>query len=226
MESQRSLKRKIDQVAKNVKKVANTPRSFKTKAPKLEFKFIDTSATIAASTLYPLSGTTAVVVPLNICLEGSSAITRVGRRASMYSFELHGSLSAAATTVGLPQQMKLELWYDKQTNGATPTGAAIYQSNAINSPRNLDNRDRFKCLKSETWPLGPATTANGGLPSTKKLEWYLRWKKPLETTYNGGNTGGIADINTGGLFLVATQDAFLGTTTVTGIMYGRVRFQD
>lgn len=233
METNPRKRKAEEQLSKGNKQVMSAIRSLITKKKmnvqrsRPEFKFIDTTAAISAATLWPLSQTTSTVVPVNLCTEGAGATNRVGRRIRMISFELHGSLSVAATTTGLAQQMKLELWYDNQTNGATPSGAAFYQSNVINSPRNLDNRDRFKKLKSFVFALGPATAANSSIASTQKINWYVRIpSKYGDTVYNGTNGGTIADINTGGLFLVANQDAFLGTATVTGNMYGRVRFTD
>lgn len=199
-----------------------------------EIKYFDTySIKYAAGPVYPgLKFTsTGTIFLLFSPILGTTSKTRLGRKCSLKSVEIRGicystfltnyiytTPTNAVMTLTTPAGnlntglVRLQLIYDKQPNGAAPTLSDILSTTSGGASRNhikIDQRDRLSILKDKVFILG------GGNGSTAQ-KWFLMndqhsyaikiFKKlnNIETTFNSGTAGTIADINTGALFLVSS----------------------
>lgn len=150
---------------------------------------------------------------LNDVAQGTSAITRIGRKILMKSILVQGALT---NTSG---QARILIVYDKQTNGANPAATDILTSNTLMAAQNLDNRDRFIIL-ADIYPF--AQDENLGNQNTGSLQYKRYIKCNLETIY-GSNVGTVADIESGGVFMLTNCNG--GTVGgETGLQ--RTRFVD
>jgi len=120
-------------------------------------------------------------------------------------------------TSGGVSPVRLLIVYDKQTNGATPATVDIESVDAIRSPMNLNNNERFIIVADETYePVNGATTAIYG-------KGYRKLNLPVE--FNAGSAGTVADITKGALFALAWQNGSMVTMTLNQL-YTRVRYTD
>lgn len=153
------------------------------------------------------------VIPLNIIPLGNTSTTRIGRKINIRSLLFR---CATSSTSGNPENARVLIVYDKQTNGVTPLAADIL-SNAVDttSPMNLNNSERFLIIAD----FLTEQTQSGVENCLHKPEYR---KINLDTMY-GTNTGTIGDINTGGLFLLACGTDSVGTSLV---YTNRIRYLD
>lgn len=180
-----------------------------------ELKFIDLSNTM--TTNIGGSGFSALNL-LNGVAPGTDATTRIGRKIRIKSLLIRWKANLQPTSVG-GSPIRLMCVYDKQTNGAAPTAATILLADAFLSPNNLDNRDRFVTLFDIiTDPLSVAGDVEIGGTLFKKLD--------LETMFNSGTAGTVADITTGSIYLMAAQAGSVTTAAPTVVFRSRVRFED
>ena len=179
------------------------------KSSGIERKNIDDSSAKWASTSAGWS-----INCLNDVAQGTTAITRIGRKILMKSVLVQG----LATNTG--NSARVLIVYDRQPNGALPAATDVLTSNTIMAAQNLDNRDRFLIL-ADIMPYDQVENISN--PSANSGFGYKRYIKcNLETIYSG-NAGTIADIMSGSLIMMTNCNA--GTLTgETGIQ--RVRFVD
>jgi len=118
---------------------------------------------------------------------GTGASNRIGRQIFMTYMQWK-----ASTT--LPS--RLLLIYDSQSNGAAPAITDILQdsTDVVNSPHSFQGRERFHYIFDSAYDLTPERNTN-----------YTHKHMPinLSTSYNDGNTGTIADITSGALYMWA-----------------------
>ena len=191
-----------------------------------ERKFFDNS--ISAATLMPVATSTWAFSLLNGIGQGTDANQRVGRTVEWQSLFIRLSASVTATTAGLPDKYRVVIVYDKQNNAsaALPAPTDVFTDNAIQGLQNLDNRSRFVILLDKYFFLGPATTANGGVPTVVDKVWFLRKNiKFLRSVYNGAGAT-IGTINTGSIFIGVCGHGGLITTAPTGVVKVRLRYTD
>ena len=174
---------------------------------RVEFKAVDTSVNIACDT-------TGAVALLNGIARGDDINERVGRRVVLRSIEMRVQSVVTATT-GVDQNHRVLIVYDRQTNATALTVADVLTAVDINSPRNLTNRSRFKIIYDSLHHLN----ASGESGAHKVLDWY----KPLwlPVTFNSGDAGTVADIQTGSLYLVVVGNRSAGADA--GAVGGRFR---
>ena len=192
-----------------VKRSSNTYSAFQ-KSSGIERKNIDDSSAKWTSTSAAWS-----INCLNDVAQGTTAITRIGRKILIKSVLVQGII---ATNTG--NSARVLIVYDRQPNGALPAATDVLTSNTIMAVQNLDNRDRFIIL-ADIMPYDQEENISN--PSASSGFGYKRYIKcNLETIY-GGNAGTIADINSGSLLMMTNCNG--GTITgETGIQ--RVRFID
>lgn len=175
-----------------------------------EFKMIDVDATATPST-------TASLVLLNGCVQGSDFDERIGRSIKMKSiqFDMIISKNASAT---VQQYVRVMLVLDKDPKATAPTFQEIVQltTSPIVSPRNLTYRKRIVILKDFVVCLGINSS------DAQKRSYYR--KLDSHTIYNSSNVGTIADIAENSLYLVLVSDATTNLPSVT--YYHRLRFLD
>lgn len=186
------------------------------KGTKSELKFIDNSlgplAVVAATNNWTLQAL------LNGVQSGSTATTRIGRKMVMKSILLRYSASLAATSTG-GSPVRVLVVYDKQANAAAPAITDILLADDFESPNNLSNRDRFVTIFDHiTQPISIQNNYSVADTLYKKLN--------LETMFNTGSAGTIADITSGSVYLLTSQDGSIGTANASIQLYTRIRFDD
>ena len=144
---------------------------------------------------------------LNDVAQGSSAITRIGRKILMKSILVQGSLTNS-NAFG-----RILIVYDRQPNGALPAATDVLTSNTMMAVQNLDNRDRFIIL-ADIFPYAQDESLAGEINGAPMC--YKRYIKcNLETVY-GGNAGTIADINSGSIIMMTNCN---GGTVATSLEF-------
>lgn len=181
--------------------------------PGPELKYADSGS--AAGTDLQVSGATMQNLTLNGVAEGDDINQRTGRQVEWKSllFRFRVVPAASVTPVGL---LRLALVWDGFTNGGSPalSQALVWATTTTTSPNNLDNRARFKILRDWIVPMGRYDTAGGpdkGVCWDQSVffdECFKRFNEGDKaiTIYNG--TGGAtANIQNGGIYLLAYSDA-------------------
>lgn len=176
-------------------------------------------------------------VPIFIPVQGSDMFQRIGRRVTIRSIQVRGSMyleqsSTLAVGQTVQQDGKVMLIYDSQPNGTLASAADIWSvAGTPFSFMNLNNRDRFKVLRSECYTFDPiiissvATQAVACLNNTSfDFDWYIKCN--LEVTFNGTNAGTVADIATGCLILAFIGSGGAAPTDVNALWVSRVRYTD
>lgn len=188
----------------NPKSVKRTP----------ELKNIDGLSTTA----YAAGATTGLLTLLNGVDDGTTPITRIGRRITMKSLFYRAHVQMAPTTIG-GAALRVLIVYDKQTNAVAPAITDIVQIDAINSQMNLANSKRFVVISDEIIPcIGTAG------PQSSLTSKYV--KLNIDTEFNDVSSALVNSITTGAVYMVQWQGGGLGTAAPSNSLYWRVRFAD
>jgi hypothetical protein len=122
---------------------------------------------------------------------------------------------AVTGTTGVDQTQRFILVFDRQSNGAAPAITDVLDSNSPFSLFNKDNAQRFRIVTDVVKVLN-ASAESGSTHVTG----IIRKRLNVAVMYNSGTAGTIADINTGGLFLITLGSSTAGATA--GSVVGRV----
>lgn len=179
-----------------------------------EFKSVDVNADMACDT-------TSSVQLLNGIARGDEINERNGREITIMSIQLNALFKATAAT-GTDQQQRLLIVYDRQTNAAACTFAQVVSTAGVLTPRNLENRRRFKILFDRTFVISQTVAAEPG--NQMICKFYRRLRLPV--TFNSGDAGTVADITTGSLYAIAYGGNVAGATAGTISVNCRIRYQD
>lgn len=211
MSRKRAMSRKMSRsFSKRLKKPALL------RSPDLEVNFVDLPTTVVNITAGANNPSL-----LNGLVPGTGNNQRSGRKITMKSVQIHGEIEFSQFgTAPIDDNIRVILVYDRQTNAALPAWSDIIQSITVASATssssydfpNKSNYDRFKIIRDFKLKMPaaitPVTTAARQLeqltyPETRKgFDWYVKLKG-LETHYNTGTAGTVADITTGSLLLFA-----------------------
>jgi len=160
------------------------------------------------------------MILLNGIARGDDISERVGRQVDLVSVNFDGTVYGNATTVN--QNIRWAIVYDRFPNGVAPTIPLIYTSiSDPSSPRVLDNRNRFTVLASKHMTV----SAPGGIHDQMVVKKY-RGLHGLQTTFNSGDAGTVADIQSGALYLLMHGTVNDGATECSCYGNVRVRFRD
>ncbi len=172
-----------------------------------ELKFHDLDiddASIAAN------GTIAQVSCLTIA-QGTTESERIGRKVVVKSINWRYSIStivASTSTATEPLTVRVVLYLDKQTNGATATVTGILESDDYQSFNQLANKSRFRTLMDRTHTLNPNGIAGDGSANDFNgfTENYTFFKKvsigvEYDNTFTTGVIGTMRSNNIGVLLL-------------------------
>lgn len=184
-----------------------------------EVKVIDTSISDAALT------NAGSVIVVNACSEGTTGTTRVGRKINMTSVEYWAKLTCGNSQTGQTASndaIRVSIVYDHQVNQAAPAYSDIYTSSGTSSAplgyRSINNLDRFEVLATDTFNFDASSNITAVAHRYVPIKW--------DTRYDTGNAGTVADIISGGLFVVICP-MFAAAGAQAGIVgVARVRFQD
>lgn len=210
---------------KKVTKPFRPPRQADTQIPRLmkpsavEKKVIFTGTADAINGLFALNSTGSIYA-LNLIQVGSSMFNRVGRRIQMKSMRMRiqVKLIIGVTRIPVIDTGKIAVVYDKQTNGAYPTLADVYQDTEQTgantatslSGLNMNNRDRFITIMEKCIPLASGNLAATGymvgtqMPSDLTTVYLDEYRKLNLTTHfrSDSNPAVIGDISNGGLYFI------------------------
>lgn len=181
--------------------------------------------------------TTGTFTLLAAPVPGSDYTNRIGRKTLIKSVYIRGIVSCELAdqdgpTVGAsPCQLgRMIIFADMQPNAAAPALTDLLTSATSISQLNLNNRDRFRIYCDKVFSLNAYaynTTANSQLASLSNSYAVKKFKKlNLETIYNSGTAGTIADIQSGALYLLTVGNRAAGTDDATATLSTRVRFID
>lgn len=201
-----------------------------------ELKYVDT---LSMSTTI---STTLSAFPLNIVQTGDTNKDRDGKAIMVKSIYLRGRLFLNGDVdASAADHLRMVIVYDRQTNGAAPTWASVFQSvNSANSVTNtsfsftnVDNNDRYQILMdkhfgTDVLVANSATAASafarqGIAPTPQDITFYKRVNLP---TRYGSSDGTVADIQSGSIYLL-----LLGTVAAAAAGWSwqgeaRIRFSD
>lgn len=189
--------------------------------PELKWKDDITNVNITQSFAFTL---------LNGIAQGATQSTRLGTIVHIKKIQLNGHFffQEASSTVGLFSQM---IFYavvlDKQSNGAAPTAAQIWNlSGGTNLQRNPTHSKRFTVLMSRRFPVLPRSDSLPGAGTVishsfyRPFSWY---HKPKNLTVHYTGTGStISDISKNALWMVTLSD----TTNINPFirLFARMRY--
>lgn len=179
-----------------------------------EWKYADVTGTYAVDS-------TGALALLNGIVPGTAATERIGQKITIRSLELRG-YNYVTPTDGLDQLHRRILVLDSQTNAAALTIAQVLQTANVFSPRNLQNRKRFKILYDKTFTLNASAEAG----SRRWFKMYMKFRKPIITDYNTGTAGTVADIVTNSLYLINLGTNPAGVTAGGASSWIRMRYSD
>lgn len=162
--------------------------------------------------------TTGTVQLLNGVAQGTDYGNRVGRRVTMTSAFIRGTLKANSTTPTAGQS-RIILVVDRECNGVAPTIGDVLSTVTTTGNLDLDNTERFLILMDQTLAVKPNFAT--------QVEYipFKFYKKMRITTKYIGTGATVASIGENGLFLMTLGDFTAGTNTAPEfILTARVRF--
>lgn len=197
---------------------------------------------MATNTGQMVLNSTGSIIALNLIQVGSSMFNRIGRKIEMLSvrivFDINIPNATRASDIDL---CKIAIVYDRQTNGAYPALADIFQdtdqtganSTTPESGLNMNNRERFVTIMDIKKSMPSATNTAGVLTDVfpnGSSEWTMvdefRKLRGLTTHYKAdSNPAVIGDIATGALYLVtlgglvAASENFVIANAVVRLKY-------
>lgn len=205
--------------------------------PTTEMKSVD----LGATALSQLVTSTMARQPINAIIAGNGIQNRNGRRIQMKSVRVIGQVVLTqAGTAPTSDFVRVMVVYDRQANGAIYSSADLLQSvdqagttgSDVFSGINMSNSKRFKVLKNEMWSFPVHNGVNVLQQSTQDtdykphcFDWFIPLKG-LETQYNTGNAGTIADIQTGSLYILFLSKNAIADSQYSVVYNCRLRFMD
>ena len=189
-----------------------------------ELKFKDTTvddAVIAAGGVITNS--------VNLVAQGTGESERIGRKCTIRSINWRGSLSLPLLELeggpGAAERIRLIMYVDKQTNGATATQAGILESTNYDSYRNLANSGRFTILMDKFITLNYATLSHFAVNSfsmaqvTKQFSFSKKCSIPLEFD---NTVGAITELRSNNIGILIMSEGGSGAL----LSQVRLRFSD
>lgn len=133
--------------------------------------------------------------------------------------------------------VRVVIVYDRQSNGAAATAATIFDetndTNVVYCPYNRDYQKRYKILYDKTVEINPlavaATTVASGvvtamIPASRFIHKKRRIAKTVKCIQTS-NTGLIADIEMGAVYLCAFSDQGAGNAPQV-VYHSRIYYKD
>lgn len=176
-------------------------------SPKGELKNADLSGTLSLDNSGAGSGHTALI---NGLVPGVERYQRVGRRVTAKAINVRCYIYTSAVSPAVIDDLfRIAVVFDEQPSTTLPAASALWAqvtalgvvSTNMLSFNNRDNSMRFKTLRTHTVQINAENQAS----ETYQGRIYWEWDIPCNftTQYNAGVSGGLTDITTGALYLVA-----------------------
>lgn len=158
-----------------------------------------------------------IVQLCNGIAQGDDINNRKGRKITMKSVHLKGSLFTSLTAVTLQNVSRVALVYDKACNGVALTAAEVYVITTNgNGIRLLDNRDRFTVIFDIAHASSAGSSMVASIDKFKKIN--------LDTIYKG-TTNAVASISTGSLYLIMWGDNLANTPDIGHELRAQLRIR-
>ncbi len=190
----------------------------------VELKFHDVDLDDA---LISSSGT--ITASINLIPQGVTEVERIGRKAVIkqinWRYQLKLAEQDAQATPVASDTIRIILYVDSQTNGATAAVTDVLETANYQSFNNLVNRGRFRILMDRTHAVNLMTLASdgAGVVSSASLKqnysFYKSCALPIE--FNAA-TGAIAEIKSNNIGVLVISNA--GTINLESKF--RLRFTD
>lgn len=178
-----------------------------------EWKYHDVKSTVAAAAQ---AGVIANIT-LNELVQGTGESERIGRKVTVRSIEMRGATRLISDAAPLAGHciVRIILYVDKQTNGATATPTLLLKeataAHVYRAPYNLSNAGRFTILMDKSIGLNATAALGGGAGATFEAQKMLRFKKrcaiPLEFDSTLGAITEIRSNNLGVLVIGSNAHA-------------------
>lgn len=204
------------------KKYRKAPVRRKRFVPKPEKKFFDSTDTITVPTAGDVNAS------LNLITEGNGDNDRVGRKIVADKLYIKGKLELAGQTDpdNACSVVRVIVYIDKQSNGATAAVTDILASASWKAYRNLTNVERFVILHDETIEMAASAGGwygsglGGSFCNVKCFNWGLDCRQtPL---LFDASTGAITDLTSANIGVLA-----ISSKATVGLDYtARLRFWD
>ena len=189
-----------------------------------ELKFFDRDLDVA-----PILTAGSITDSINKIAQGVTEVTRVGRKCTITGVNWHFLIwlpeqNAVATPLA-GDSVRIILYVDKQTNGATAAVTDLLESADWRSFRNLANVSRFNVLMDKTTSVNYMTLASDGADVVSSAqvnehgEFYKKCSVPIEFDAGAGAITEIRSNNIGVLIISSN-----GTANFSSKL--RVRFSD
>jgi len=187
--------------------IPGNPRPSMGLSPHGELKNVDSSGTLSLDNNGVGSGHTALI---NGLIPGVERYQRVGRRVTAKAINVRCYVyTSAASPAVIDDLFRIAVIFDEQPATVLPTASSLWSqvtsagvvSTNMLSFNNRDNSMRFKTLRTHTVQINAEQQAS----ETYQGRIYWEWDIPCNftTQYNAGATGGLTDITTGAIYLVA-----------------------
>lgn len=144
----------------------------------------------------------------------------------MKSFYIRASVYPNTTNTA-NNLCRIILVYDKQTNASLPSITTLLDTANSHSQLNKDNRDRYDIIMDKVYAVGQQVAVSGASisPAYFSLKKFKKLKDRL-VQFNQTNGSTIADITTGGLYLVFVGNVTTGTTAASITYTCRINYTD
>lgn len=200
----RGRRRKYRRYAKksSTRSIAVSALKRVSRIPKPEYKVIYSN--VASGDTY--SGGAGLLTLLNGCAQGDGISSRDGRQIQMKSIQVRATFTSPVATTD-PIIIRYVVFIDKSPRATAPTLSQVLdtsQGGPEETYRNLDYRKRFVILKDKVFIMD----AHQGFDSAKAYfnrvhREIIKFKKlKLNTVFNSGSAGTIADIESGAIYLM------------------------
>lgn len=161
--------------------------------------------------------------------EGNGESERVGRKVTVrnivWRYELGLNTQANSASPAGNEVIRVVLYLDKQTNGATATVAGVFESDDYQSFRNLANSGRFDILMDKTYSFtfgagaGDGSAANDWLGKNVSGMYSKKCSIPIEYD-NSATTGVITSMRSNNIGVL-----LFSKTGTTGFFVSKMRIR-
>lgn len=165
--------------------------------PNREVKYFGTDFTHQG-----IPGGGVIVTSLNNIAQGAEDDERIGRTATVQSLQMRGRIQLASGA--LADHLRVIVFVDKQTNGASAAVLDVLQTAVIDSFRNPHTFDRFTFLTDSTVSINPSTLE---APLAVTTERYTRFNVSLDVPLHfSGTIGAIGELRGNNLGVLMISD--------------------
>lgn len=196
----------------------------------IEYKYRDTEFAAGVNTTLVAAGTG--FGPINLIAIGDGNSNRDGRKCTITSVHVKGYLELETNVSGRAATVRIAIVMDRQNNGALTLPSSCFQdptSSSLDSCafRNLDQTQRFKVIKDETFTI---TNQNSYYDTGSSEPQNYRQRLPVnlnakisEIVSFIGDTAAVTSINSNLISVFVWSDA-LSNVSIEAALNCRVRF--